>query len=317
MPYRQAKLLKGRDAGERRMVATRVRAAFRPAWVAHYRQRCAALARMDRDGRDMERMAASLAREGNAAGAVDLLEAFEHRRAQLLQSLDRQRAAIARSQYSTLRALVADPASSSPAPRGRGQGAPPQNGNHILRASNPALAPHHPQPVHRGPFARSAPPLRPVPSRPALAPPQRAERRQLSALQAAAWAALRPHRSAARQAAVRARAEISVAFAHRWAAIRRMPPAERAAAAAALSAEQAAAIAARTREVLGELHQQQRIQRTQHRAHFAAQRSAIAHRFREACAAAAARRRCGHAPVRPGSRSPAAPRSARCPSSCG
>jgi hypothetical protein len=91
-------------------------------------------------------------------------------------------------------------------------------------------------------------------------------------------------------AAARARAEISVLFAHRWAAIRRMLPQERAAAAAALQAEQAAALAARTGELLGQVHQQQRIDRTQLRARLAARRVALAARRREASVRSAAMR---------------------------
>jgi hypothetical protein len=63
------------------------------------------------------------------------------------------------------------------------------------------------------------------------------------------------------KAAARARAEIAVQFAHRWAAIRRMLPQERAAAAGALNAEQEAALAARTRHLIGEHQQERRAER--------------------------------------------------------
>jgi hypothetical protein len=87
---------------------------------------------------------------------------------------------------------------------------------------------------------------------------------------------------------MRARAEIAVAFAHRWAAIRRLPPGERAAAAAALQAEQTAALAARMRDVLGELHEQNRARRLKLRGYLAAQRSALSIRRRDARAGLAA-----------------------------
>jgi len=126
-----------------------------------------------------------------------------------------------------------------------------------------------------------------------------AERKLLLAIQAAGYALLRRSNNGI---AARARAETTVAFAHRWAEIRRLPPALRAAAAAALEAEQAAALSARTTYLLGELHHQHRAAHAQLRHLFGAQRKALSRRHREAGAAAAAtaaRRQSCRPPTRP------------------
>jgi hypothetical protein len=104
--------------------------------------------------------------------------------------------------------------------------------------------------------------------------------------------------------AARARSEIDILFAHRWAALRRMPLQERAAAAAALKAEQAAALAGRIAELLGQLHQQQRMDRIQLRARLAARRKALAVLRRKASANAIATMRARRPVSAPGSDRP-------------
>jgi hypothetical protein len=109
------------------------------------------------------------------------------------------------------------------------------------------------------------------------------ERKHLLAVQAAGYTALRRSNHGITS---RARAEIAVAFAHRWAEIRRLAPALRAVAAAALEAEQAAALSARTRYLSGELHAQSRTDRTQLRYLYATQRKALTTRHRQASVSA-------------------------------
>jgi hypothetical protein len=115
-----------------------------------------------------------------------------------------------------------------------------------------------------------------------LSPSHAAERRMLMALQAAGYTTLRQStHGAAGRAASRARAELATAFAHRWAEIRRAPAALRAALAAALDAEQAAVLSARTKELLTELHSQHHMQRTRLRALYVAERKALTARHRQ------------------------------------
>lgn len=109
-----------------------------------------------------------------------------------------------------------------------------------------------------------------------------AARKQLLAAQAAGYAALRSKGSGAALAVARARAEIAQTFAHRWAEIRRAPPALRAAAAAALESEQAAALAARIRALLDQAHHHRAVEHTQLRHLFAAQRKALSRQLRNA-----------------------------------
>ena len=107
LPYRQAKLLTHHDPAQRKRIARQVRAAFRPAWAAHYRRQRAALATFDRHARDVERTAAALVRQGDSLRAMKVLDALGDRRAQLIQSFRRQRATLARSQDAALRDLLA------------------------------------------------------------------------------------------------------------------------------------------------------------------------------------------------------------------
>jgi len=103
------------------------------------------------------------------------------------------------------------------------------------------------------------------------------------AIQAAGYAALRRSHHGI---AARARADIALAFAHRWAEVRRLTPALRAAAAAALEAEQSAELSARISHLAGELHAQNRAERSQLRYLYAAQRKALTTRHRMASASA-------------------------------
>jgi relaxase-like protein len=81
----------------------------------------------------------------------------------------------------------------------------------------------------------------------APAPDYRAERKRLFANQASGYAALRATPSS--NPATLAQSEITVQFANRWAEIRKGPAHLRAAASAALAAEQHAAVESRTREL--------------------------------------------------------------------
>jgi hypothetical protein len=287
VPHRLARLITNQEAPSRRETVRKLRASFRPSWAAHYRRQHAVLRQFDRHRRGTERRAASLARAGDAAGALKMLERLDRRREALLRSFRRERVRIARAQHAALRnhladrqALVSAPAderqhrTSSAAPR-----AVP------ARDTTPGQAPlrRAPQPSatsFRFAALRAGTPAANAMPKAARAPPV--------AAQAAAREPLRPLRPASAQAAARARSEIDVLFAHRWAALRRMPPQERAAAAATLQAEQAAVLAARTGELLGQLHHEQRMDCMQLRARLAARRKALAARRCDASATVAA-----------------------------
>jgi hypothetical protein len=287
LPYRQARLL-STHAAPRQSIAKEIRAVFRPRWATHYRRQRAALYRFDRQSRSVERMATALMRAGETAAAMKALHALGQRRDALLRSFRLERATIARAQDTAIRNRLAEAALCSAAPDARGQG----DRNLPIHRAAPANDPEtRPGPRHRPPssspssFRYAA--LR-AGARSAATPPA-FQRHHLLAVQAAAREPKRPQRSAPSEAAIRARAETAVAFAHRWAAIRRLPPEERAAAAAALRAEQAAALDVRMREVLGQLHQQNHTRRLQLRGFLASQRGALAARLRDARARIAAR----------------------------
>jgi hypothetical protein len=286
LPYRHAKLFNSDDVARGRL-ARKVRAAFRPAWAAHYRRQRAALARFDRERRGIERRAAFLARTGDAAGAQAALDVIDRRRDQLLRTFRHQRIAVARAQHRALRTLVAAGGQASitaPAPI-----AVANAKREVCDSANGAVNQGNRAPTRQHmPRALSRPWVRLRLLRPGAGPAPRAERLLLLAMQAAARALLTPQRSVSRDVAARARADVELQFAHRWAALRRMRPQERAAAAAALKVEQAAALATRTAYLLGELHLQHQAQRTRLRTHLAAQRGALSARPREAWAKAAA-----------------------------
>lgn len=287
LPYRQARLLWKQEAASRARIASGVRAAFRPRWAAHYRWQRAALHRFDRNGRSIERRAASLVRAGDTAAAIKALHDLEQSRQALLRSFRLERAAIARAQHAAVRNRLAEAAPCSAAPATRGQGDTNFATRRVARANDMETGP---VPLDRVP-STSPSSLRYAALRTgagSVATAPTFPRHQIFALQAAAREQTRPQRSAPTEAAMRARAEIAVAFAHRWAAIRRLPPAERVAAAAALQAEQAAALAARIKELLDQLHQQNRVRRLQLRGYLAAQRSAFSIRRRDARANLAA-----------------------------
>ena len=82
--------------------------------------------------------------------------------------------------------------------------------------------------------------------------------------------------------------EIAVEFGHRWAEINRLPVAERAAAAAALRAEQAAALASRLIQHASRLRDIRRAGLAAVRPRHVMERRALSHRHRQAWAAAAA-----------------------------
>ncbi len=109
--------------------------------------------------------------------------------------------------------------------------------------------------------------------RDALKSLQRGERKSLLTSQTGGYALLRhAARGAVGRASALVHAEIALAFAHRWAEIRRFPAALRAAAAAALQGEQAAALSTRTRYLLEQVQDQQRAAQGQVRSRYAGER---------------------------------------------
>jgi len=279
LPYPLAKLAGGHAARD-------VRAQFRPAWAAHYRKQRKALARQARQAVATRSIAASLAREGDSARALALLDGLERQRTALTRHLAAQRTAIAVAQARRLRSIL-EGEGRAPAAGLPRRAAPVTANDNAPRLAMPRNLPG-PRPYVRlhavaSPFSR-APPV----SFRTLAALHRTERRQLIALQAAARELLRRHGRPGRQASALARQEVALAFANRWAEIERLPPEERAAAAAVLKAEQAAMLAARL-AYHGSLattarRTSMRLLAGLHRA----ERTALRHRHRQAWAAAAA-----------------------------
>jgi hypothetical protein len=277
LPYRLSKLLGNHHtAASRTRIAKDIRAGFRPAWAAHYRRQRAALHRFDRDRRGIERRAATLTRAGDASRALKVLEDLQHRRAILLQSLRQERATIARAQHAAVQRRVLASALYPATATAKEQPAAPFFASHAAPAKHVDVrqARHSRAPPSSSSSFRFAA-IRTGARSAVTVLPFRSGRHQLLALQAAAREQTQPQRSAPAHAAARARAELAVAFAHRWAAIRRLPPEERPAASAALQSEQAAALAARTTEALGELHHQQRTRRLHLRGYLATQRATL------------------------------------------
>jgi hypothetical protein len=191
---------------------------------------------------------------------------------------------IARTQHAVVRSLLAaDMGPSMPAAAKNNRHAPLTAGREphtdSVRTNATFARFHHLTAFHRS----SSAPGQPCSGIPR---PSRALQRRL-AFHAAARELLRRPRSAPRHVASRARSEISIQFAHRWAAIRRMPPEERAAAAAALRSEEEAALAARMTHLLAELRHEARADSAQRRARFATRRDVRLNRRREFWAAAA------------------------------
>jgi hypothetical protein len=279
LPHREARLLKSQDGAARRRIAREARAAFRPAWAAHYGRQRAALARFDRHARTVERVASALLRRGDSHRAMNALEELDRQRAALLQSFRRQRAVLARTQHAAVRLLAAaDVVPSTPATTEKNDLAALM----AMREANTGRVP--PNATHAGihrltAFHRSSPTG--GSSRPDIARPSHVVRRARLLFHAAARELLRRPRAAPRHVLSRARSEIAIAFAHRWAAIRRMPPEERAAAAAALRSEEAAALAARTAHLLEELKHETRSHGATRQARFAARRALHLNRRRE------------------------------------
>jgi hypothetical protein len=117
LPYVQAKLIARQTPAARHAIAREARAAFRPAWAAHFRKQRVLLAELAQERQSVQRLAASLAREGNAAVALDILANFQRQHARTFRSLAMQRAALGRAQYASLRTRVraAAPARQRPA----------------------------------------------------------------------------------------------------------------------------------------------------------------------------------------------------------
>lgn len=260
LPYKQAKLIARHSPAARQAFAREARAAFRPAWAQHFRGQRAILTNLAEERRSAQRLATSLAREGNAAGALDILDSVQRRHTRTLHTLTSQRAALGRAQHAALRARVS---SIGPAPRQFG-GHECLPVRHSKAAKNNSR--HHTLTLRRagatsGARFRALAPPTPKPavnSARLLRANHRSERQLLLAMQAAASAALRRHGSLARKAGSLARSEITLAFASRWVEIERMPASLRAAARAALKAEQAAALSARLSYHTGRLRAEQR-----------------------------------------------------------
>jgi hypothetical protein len=275
LPHRQAKLMRTYPSSDRYEIARAHRAHFRPAWVQQFRRHRASLAELGRERCSVQRRVLSLAREGNGPAASRILAGFQKRYQHTLRSLSTQRAALSRRQFAALSSRL----------RHSGIIRSAANDNAIAVLRRPYNAP---QPSGRrfrnlpGRCPDAAINLR------SLADLQRGERRQLLAMQAAAYAHIRRHPAAAAAATALARSEILVTFAGRWAEIRRLPPELRAPAAAALEAQQAAALSARIRHHLGRLTTTERTQPLGLPREHARARQALACRHRLAWAAAAA-----------------------------
>jgi hypothetical protein len=285
LPHRDARLLNDRPPADRKRIARDARAAFRPAWATHYRRQRAALARFDRHARSVERMADGFIHLGDSRRAMNALEALDRQRTALVQSFRRQRAVLARSQHAAVRRLLA---------AGMGPSMPLKAENNRRAPLTPTREPNidrvPPNATHAGvhrlmAFHRSS--STGGSSRPSIAQPSRALRRPQLAFHAAARELLRRPRPAPRHTLSRARSEIAIAFAHRWAAIRRMPPEARAAAAAALCSEQEAALAARTAHLLEELKHEARAEGATRRGRYAARRALRLNRRRKSWGAVA------------------------------
>ena len=91
LPYPLAKI--PGDTGARRAAAREIRAAFRPAWARQYKQQRAALLRHARQAAVTRKIAASLAREGDSARALVLLDGLDREQQALTRHLRAQRAA--------------------------------------------------------------------------------------------------------------------------------------------------------------------------------------------------------------------------------
>jgi hypothetical protein len=289
LPYPQARLIARQSSAVRNAAARETRAAFRPAWARHFRQQRARLADLGKQRRSVHRLAASLAREGNADAALDILDRFQRHNTRTLQALAVQRAALGRAQYAALRTRVRRFPSAGPQPAAQ---APPVRSP--LAANDNAARNRI---ARRRAMTRSGWRMRalfpssrrpPTHSSLLLRASHRAERQLLLAIQAAAAATLRRHTGAARQASSLARSEIALAFASRWADIRRMPTALRAAAILALQAEQAAALSARLRHHAMRLRAHWRSVRQTLTGQHTAARRALADRHNQARMAARA-----------------------------
>jgi hypothetical protein len=293
LPYAQAKLMARQSPAIRHAAAREARAAFRPAWARHFSNRRARLAGLAKQRQSVHRLAASLAREGDTTGALDILDSFERQRARALCSLAGERAALGRAQYAALRRRVRPIAPARQWPVGAAGACASAPVRHRIAANDNSPR----QPVaRRRAMARSRARYRPLNA--STPPPDhsvrlvranhRAERTLLLAMQAAAYAATRAHSAVTRQAGSLARSEIALAFATRWAHIRHMPTALRAAAIAALKAEQAAALSARLRHHAMRLAADWRTARLALSGQHTAARRALAYRHKLASNAAAA-----------------------------
>lgn len=290
LSHAQAKLIARQSPAARHAIARETRAAFRPAWARHLRQQRECSAALARQRKSAHRLAASLAREGNAAGALDILDRFQRHNVRTLHTLAAQSAALGMAQYAAVRARVP---SLVPTSQGSANNASAPVGRPSAANDN---APHHrvgkrAEMLKSGPGFRAVPRQSPAPlanSTRFLRASHRTERQLLRAMQAAAYQTLSRNGPAARQASSLARSEIAIAFAGRWADIERMPAALRAAARAALKAEQAAALSARLRYHVLRLQVPRRTERLALSRQYTAARLALAHRHKLAWAAATA-----------------------------
>jgi hypothetical protein len=282
LPHAQAKLLSTLSPSRRRQLARSHRARFRTAWARQLRRDRARLAELASERRALHRNLPSLLREADFCRAEQSLVHLHRRQADAMRLRSFQRAALRVRQHSSLTnrlrpAGVAAANDNAIVMLRRAYGAPQSPGSHTL-------------PLPRSPAAIDLH---------GLAALQQHERTQLLAIQAAARALAHRHSRVAGAAGALARREIAVAFAGRWAAIRRLPVHQRAAAAAALKTEQAAALSARLSHHLGRLRAHLRATRLALASEHTQARRALAHRHRlawDAAASAVSRPRPARAP---------------------
>ena len=244
LPYRQAKLVAQFRGALPKDVLRAHRAEARPAWAHQFRRQRAVLASLARQRGFVQRVAVTLARAADAPAALRLLDRFQTRCARSARLLAAARAGLARAEYASLRTRLQ---------QARAPQRPAANDNRAAATPFEPAITTEPSPLQG---SRAADPV----NMRILAALQRAERTQLRAMQVAEGAAMHQGRRAATDAALLARCEIALAFASRWAEIARLPALLRAAAAAALKAEQAAALSARMRYHLAQVQVTQRVQ---------------------------------------------------------
>jgi hypothetical protein len=281
LPYPQAKAMAAHSRADAGDIQSQHRRQSRSEWARLYRAQEPQLAVLNRARGQAEALAVSLAREGDTAAAWRALGSAYVRHHLASRQLAQARAALACAQLARLTARI-----------------------HQLHAGAQSANDNSREPKRPITACRFSATLRATPAATAtlrsLSALQRGERRQLRAMQAAAYALARQHRGAA-VAAARARSEVALAFASRWADIGRLPPNQRLAAIAALKAEEAAALSARLAYHHSQASGAQRVSRLALLHEHAQARRALAYRHKLAWTAAAiAMKHPARGPPRPG-----------------